>query len=309
MYPPPQIIESEVFARMPDRLRIRDRPVDWLRVQRRGLPVDSFLEGPSFDRDGNLYVVDVPYGRIFRVDPRGEFELVVEYDGEPNGLKICRDGRIFVADHKHGLMLLDPAAGRIEAFCDRPTLERFKGLNDLFIARDGNFYFTDQGQTGLQDPTGRVYRLSPTGRLDCLMDNIPSPNGIVLDTETTTIYVAVTRANAIWRLPLTLDGVPSKVGLFIQMSGGVGPDGLAFDELGNLLVCHPGTSSAWLFSPSGEPLYRVRSCADDFITNAAYGGEGRQWLYLVESHSGSILRARMPFPGRAMDSHMDEHAQ
>jgi gluconolactonase len=25
----------------------------------------SFLEGPSFDRDGNLYVVDLAWGRIF----------------------------------------------------------------------------------------------------------------------------------------------------------------------------------------------------------------------------------------------------
>ncbi len=304
MYALPQTIETEVFARVPDRLRIRNRPVDWLRVQRRGASVDCFLEGPSFDREGNLYVVDVPYGRIFRVNTRGEFEVVIEYDGEPNGLKIHRDGRIFVADHKHGLMLLDPVAGRIEAFCDRPLLQRFKGLNDLVFARNGDIYFTDQGQTGLHDPTGRVYRLSAEGQLECLLDNIPSPNGIVLDSEETTVYVAATRSNSIWRLPMTLEGKPSKVGLFIQMSAGVGPDGLAADEQGNLLVCHPGVGSAWLFSGSGEPLYRVRSCTDDFITNAAYGGEGRQWLYMTESHSGSILRARMPFPGRVMYSHL-----
>lgn len=133
MFTSPPEIQSEVFARPPDKFRIRDRPVDWLRVQRRGLPVDSFLEGPSFDWQGNLYVVDVPYGRIFRVDPQGEFELVIEYDGEPNGLKIHRDGRIFVADHKHGVMVLDVAAGKIEPFCDRPLLQRFKGLNDLIF--------------------------------------------------------------------------------------------------------------------------------------------------------------------------------
>jgi hypothetical protein len=38
---------------------------------------------------------------------RGIFDLVIEYDGEPNGLKIHRDGRIFVADHKQGILLLD----------------------------------------------------------------------------------------------------------------------------------------------------------------------------------------------------------
>ena len=56
-------------------------------------------------------MTDIPFGRIFRISPKGGWDLVVEYDGEPNGLKIHRDGRIFVADHKRGLMLLD-AAGR-----------------------------------------------------------------------------------------------------------------------------------------------------------------------------------------------------
>jgi sugar lactone lactonase YvrE len=53
----------------------------------------TLLEGPSFDR-GNLYVTNIPYGQILKVSSTGEFSLVVEYDGEPNGLKIHRDGRI-----------------------------------------------------------------------------------------------------------------------------------------------------------------------------------------------------------------------
>ena len=69
--------------------------------------MDSFLEGPSFDRKGNLYCVDIPFGRVFRVDLRGRWELVVQYDGWPNGLKLHKDGRVFIADYKRGLMLLD----------------------------------------------------------------------------------------------------------------------------------------------------------------------------------------------------------
>ena len=61
--------------------------------------------------------------------------------------------------------------------------ESFKGCNDLHIASNGDIYFTDQGQTGLHDPTGRVYRLSPGGRLDCLIDTGISPNGLVLDPD------------------------------------------------------------------------------------------------------------------------------
>ena len=77
-----------MFARLPEKFRRNDADNAWALVNRRGQPAYSFLEGPCFDRAGNLYVVDIPYGRIFRISPNAEFELVTEYDGEPNGLKI-----------------------------------------------------------------------------------------------------------------------------------------------------------------------------------------------------------------------------
>ena len=93
----------------------------------------------------------------------GKVTIVAEYDGEPNGLKIHRDGRIFIADHKHGLLLLDPASGKVSTILDRPYRERFKGLNDLIFARNGDLYFTDQGESDLRDPAGRLYRLGAEG--------------------------------------------------------------------------------------------------------------------------------------------------
>jgi len=45
--------------------------------------------------------------------------------------------------------------------------------------RAGNLYFIDQGQTDLNCPTGRVYCLTAAGRLRCVADNVPSPNGLV----------------------------------------------------------------------------------------------------------------------------------
>lgn len=303
MFEAPKTIETSIFARLPEKYHQTGRQTEWLKLQRRGESLHSFLEGPSFDRDGNLYVVDVPFGRIFRISPQGVFDLVIEYDGEPNGLKIHRDGRIFVADHKHGILLLDARRGAVTTVVGRAQLEGFKGPNDLVFSSTGDLYFTDQGQSGLQDPSGKVYRLRADGVLEKLLDHIPSPNGIVLDPKETAILVAVTRGNCIWRAPMLLDGTVSKVGIFIQMSGGVGPDGMAMDEAGNLAVCHPGMGAVWLFSPSGEPLYRVKSCADNFPTNCAYGCPDRKSLFIVESHSGTILRAEMPVPGRAMYSH------
>ena len=304
LFAPPPDVQTEVFARLPDALR-RPGPSEWAATNAAGRHLDSFLEGPSFDKAGNLYVVDIPHGRIFRISPEGEFDVVAEYDGEPNGLKIHRDGRIFIADYKNGIMGLDRESGEVTPHITRRRLEPFKGCNDLVFHSNGDLYFTDQGQTGLQDPGGRVFKADSHGGLSVHLEGIPSPNGLVFNLAESILYLAVTRANAVWRVPMMPDGGVSKVGVFIQLSGGLaGPDGMALDEDGNLLVCHAGLGTVWQFSPLGEPLARIRSCTGLMTTNVAYGGPGNRSVFITESETGTILRAELPTPGRIMFSHM-----
>lgn len=305
MFAAPPVVATTVFARIPDRFRISGRSNRWIDVQRGGAATGCFLEGPSFDRDGRLYVVDVAWGRIFRIAADGEVELYTEYDGEPNGLKIHRDGRLFVADYRHGIMVVDPQSRAVTPFLDRAVLDRFKGVNDLVFASNGDLYFTDQGLTGLHDPTGRLYRVRVDGQLDCLLDNIPSPNGLVLNLDESAVFVNVTRGNCVWRAPLLPNGMPFKVGVFVQLSGGMGgPDGLAIDVAGNLAVAHIGMGVVWLFSRLGEPLARINSCEGLATTNVAYGGGDNKSLYITESESGTVLVARLDVPGRTMYSHL-----
>jgi gluconolactonase len=305
MYAMPPTVEARVFARLPDALRIRNRPTEWTmnRVVQHGAP-SSFLEGPAVDRDGKLYCTDIPYGRIFCIDQNGRFDVVAEYDGEPNGMKIHKDGRLFIADHKHGLMVLDPGIGKVEPYFIRPYAERFKGVNDLVFASNGDLYFTDQGESGLQDPSGRLFRLTNEGRLDLLLSNIPSPNGLVLDRAETTVFLNVTRMNAVWRIPLDPVRGVGKVGVFLYLSGGVGPDGLAMDHEDNLVVAHTGRGTVWVFDRTGEPVLRVKSPTQGGrTTNLAYGGSDFKKLFITESDTGQILVADMPVAGRPMYSH------
>ncbi len=296
LYPPPTTLKAEVFTRMPDALR-RPRRTEWADFNKGGHPVDCFLEGPSFDRDGNLLVTDIPHGRVFRISPNGEWTQIAEYDGWPNGLKLHKDGRAFITDYKRGIQTLDLATGRVAPLVSTVRSESFKGVNDLHFASNGDLYFTDQGQTGLHDPTGRVYRYTADGRLTCLVDTIPSPNGLVLDLAERVLLVAVTRANAIWRLPIMPDGAVSKVGVAIQLSGGLsGPDGLALDEEGGLVVAHAGMG-AWRFDRMGRPTHFIDPVVAPFVTNVAF--KGRR-IFMTESESGTILTAELPVAGRAM---------
>jgi gluconolactonase len=293
---PANVMEFTVWSAMPAEFRKPQRSA-WADANRGGASTDSFLEGPVFDDEGYLYVTDIPWGRIFRIDPAGKWSLVAEYDGEPNGMKFLDAGRLLITDYKNGLMLLDVAAGTVAPYLERRNSERFRGVNDLIFDNEGNLYFTDQGQSGLHDPTGRLYRLRRNGQLDLLLNNAPSPNGVALSPDGRVLYLAMTRGNCVWRVPLMPDGSVSKVSQFFTSYGPSGPDGLAVDSEGNLLVCNPGLGYVWLLNHRAEPITVWRSPKGMSTTNLAFGGPDLRTLFCTESVSGSILCAPAPNPG------------
>jgi gluconolactonase len=189
-------VVARELTRLPEALR-RPQPSEWASANRPGDTVDSFLEGPCFDAAGNLYVVDIPHGRIMRIATDLSWHCVYEDAGWPNGLAMHADGSLWVADYRFGIRRFDPASGHMANVLSHRNTESFKGVNDLVFDRQGRLYFTDQGQTGLHDPSGRVYRLGTDGRLDMMLSNAPSPNGLAVSDDMRVLFVAMTRANQV----------------------------------------------------------------------------------------------------------------
>ncbi|YCI28768.1 SMP-30/gluconolactonase/LRE family protein [Erwinia sp. PK3-005] len=296
----PAIRKTTIFSRLPDRFRQPDKNNPWSQANRGGQLVDSFLEGPVWHPSGCLYVTDIPYGRIFKVDMEGNWELIVQYDGEPNGMKLIAEETLLITDYRNGLVKLSLKERTISPLLARRNSESFRGVNDLTSDSQGNLYFTDQGQTGLQDPTGRVYRLSPDGKLDLLLDNCPSPNGLVLSPDEKILYVAMTRGNSVWRCPLQVDGSVSKVGQFFTSHGPSGPDGITVNAAGDLLIANPGLGRIWHLNDLAEPVEILVSPLGRSTTNLCYGGNDLRELYITESVSGSILTCTMATPGKIL---------
>ena len=232
MYAAPPVMQTKLVGRLSAAMHVTGR------VSGRYATRKFYLEGPAMARDGTLYFTDVPWGRIFRMTPDGEISLFLEYDGEPNGMKFHKDGRLFVADYSRGILAIDVATKRMEPYCLRVGNERLRGPNDLVFASNGDLYFTDQGNSDILRPHGRVVRVRADGRPEILFGGVPSPNGLVLSPDEQWLYLAVTRTNCIWKVPLEVPPglVPNEPvgtsGVFIQMSGGTGPDGMAVDLQG-----------------------------------------------------------------------------
>ncbi|WP_201724221.1 SMP-30/gluconolactonase/LRE family protein [Bradyrhizobium centrolobii] len=298
-YPSPQLIKAEIYTEMPGKFRRTGVKSEWSTVNKVGQPpVDSFIEGLTLDHQGNLYVVDVPFGRLFRISADREWTQLAEWDGEPGGMALHPNGKFFITDYKQGLLTFDPATSKIEPFLGRRDSERFKGLNDLTFALNGDIYFTDQGQTGLQDPTGRVYRLRTNGQLDLLLSTGIRPNGLVLHPNETVLFVAMTRDNSVWRVPLFPDGTTGKVGRFASFYGVSGPDSIFIDEQANLFVPHASLGSVFVINPDGEPIARIVSPKGKTTTNAKFGSPDRKTVYITQSDTGAILKASWHVPGR-----------
>jgi gluconolactonase len=298
MFAPPQLLELREIARLPKHLHVEGR------VSPRYGARKFYLEGPAVARDGTLYFTDVPGGRILRLTSEAGIEVFLEYDGEPNGMKIHRDGRMFVADNVNGILCIDPQTRSISPYCTRVANERLRGPNDLILADNGDLYFTDQGNSDITKPTGRVILVRADGSAEIILQGIPSPNGIVLSVDQSWLYVAVTRTNSIWRSQVLPGGRVDRTGTYIQLSGGGGPDGMAVDCMNNLIVAHSSFGAIWVFDPKGEPLYRANTCTGGLgISNVSFGGPERRTLYVTESTTGAILTMEMPHPGQKLLSH------
>jgi gluconolactonase len=199
-------------------------------------------------------------------------------------------------------MVLDPKTGKLDTVLESAHSEGFKGLNDLHFAANGDLYFTDQGQTGIADPSGRLFRLRADGGLDRLLSNVPSPNGVTLSNSEKYVYLAVTRAQQIWRLPLMADGSISKAGVAIQLSGGVGgPDGIEMDSADGLLVSQLGVG-VWRFDSNMLPTHLICSEIESHhhLANLCFTGADRRTALITESLSGDVLMAQLPVAGKRM---------
>ncbi|KAF2015362.1 putative lactonase drp35 [Aaosphaeria arxii CBS 175.79] len=290
---PPIRMSARLFTTIPKEFS-KPQTSEWAYHNMRDRAIGSFLEGPCFDDLGNLLVTDIPFGRIFRICPQGNWSLLAEYKGWPNGLKRTTDGRVLVADHLLGLVEIKES-GEAEVVLSGYRGERFRGLNDLTIGANGWVYFTDQGQSGLQEPNGCIYRWHTTSqRLERVASGIPSPNGLALSTDETRLFVAVTRTNTIWRIPFVLDGGVSKVGVYLNLSGGNGPDGLAIDNNGGLVVAQPGLG-VLRFDSRGMLTHVIELPDGASCSNIAFEGMGSKRMVIVDSAWGNIYEIDMPF--------------
>lgn len=291
------ILTATPFTRLPEEHRHKGEPSRWAKMTRPGQPMHSFIEGAFFDEESNLWLSDVPYGRVFRVTSGGDWDVIHHYDGEPHSMRIAPDGRHIVVDYLHGLRVLT-GAGKSTLLSSGLPGQPFLGLSDMAYAPDGTLWFTDSGRSHLGDPTGRVYMWPPKGVLRLVLDCVPYSNGIALSPDGAWVYVAVTRANQIWRLSSRLpDTGQPMVGTFLHLSGGIGPDGLATNALGWLAIAQAQAGRAYVVTALGDPVAEIRLPEGLWTTSVAFHPGNPRLLYITDAQLGAVFTVELPETG------------
>jgi gluconolactonase len=110
------------------------------------------------------------------------------------------------------------------------------------------------------------------------------------------VYLAETYRNRILRYQVGPDGAIGEREEFAALPGGDGPDGMAFDEAGNLYVAHYGGGKVAIFAPTGEMIDQI-PVPGAFVTNVAFGGPDRRTLVITDVETASLYQTRVDVPG------------
>src|SRR5699024_586580 len=279
----------------------------------------AWSEGPVWVEEHQfLLFSDIPNNVIYKWK---EGEDVTEYlkpsgytgqeerGGEmgSNGLIIGNDDLLLLAQHgdrriaRMDAPLTDPEP-QFVTLADSFNNKKINTPNDLVQHSNGTIYFTDppygfeqRGNDPAQELSFQgVYRITPSGKVKLVTNNLNRPNGVALSPDEKTLYVGNSGSeNPVWMaFDVAEDGSTSNGRVFLDPQNVVdqpgGPDGMAVDAEGNIYSTGPG--GIWVISPEAKVLGIIKT--GRATSNCTIGNDGKM-LYITADN----YLLRLPLKG------------
>ncbi|UII24395.1 SMP-30/gluconolactonase/LRE family protein [Fulvivirga maritima] len=251
----------------------------------------SFTEGPAADKDGNVYFTDQPNNQIIKWDAKtNKLSTFLSSSGRSNGMYFNAEGQLIAcADMDNELWAIDQE-GDHTMIIDNYGDELLNGPNDLWIAPNGNIYFTDPlykrdywtRNPEMQQDGKYVYLLTKQGALSRVTSAYEQPNGIVGTPNGKKLYVADIGAGKIFNYKISKTGELTKKKLFTSM----GSDGMTLDNQGNLYITGKGVT---VFNKKGKKIAYI-PVPEKWTANICFGGTNNNTLFIAASESVYTLK-------------------
>ena len=268
----------------------------------------AFAEGPAADADGNVYFSDCPTNRILVYRPAtGQTDVWMQPSGRANGMNFDQQGRLVACcDGKDGgaraVIRFEPD-GAVTILATRYQGKLLNAPNDLCFDRHGRIFFTDPRygyKDDLEQDCMAVYMLEDDGALTRIIDDLQTPNGILITPDNATLYVVDHNPDPGGARTL-VEYHPSSAGhwhrgrTLADFGDGYGGDGMVLDIEGNIyLTAGSGDlAGVHIFDPDDEKLGFIPT--GEIPGNCTFGGPDLRTLYIAASTS--LYRIELNIPG------------
>ncbi len=264
-------------------------------------------EGVMAADDGTIYAAD-GRGQCARIEKNGNTTFFGQLDGLPNGLCLDKDGNCIVANIGNGQVQSLSPDGRHKVLMTEADGKQMFTPNFPFIDLQNRLWVSNSTDhedldAALQGPVpdGSVV-LIENGQARIVAGGICFANGLTPDADEKYLYVAETMKRRILRYQIARDGSLSGMEVYgPNILGTLGyPDGIAFDEAGNLWITFPSWNAVGYLTPRQE-LVMVLEDPDGKIlrrpTNICFGWEERKTAFIGSLGGTSIPYFQVQFPG------------
>ena len=251
------------------------------------------IEGPCFDRYGNLYVVNYQKdGTIGFVKPNGDVSLFVTLPAgsTANSIQFNSSGEMLLADFTgHNILKVNMKSKEVRVF----SHDAFNQPNDFCINRKDQLFVSDPNW---KENTGKLWRIDKRGKAKLLDGDMGTTNGIELSPDEKILYVNESVQRKVWAFDVDNHGNISNKRLFAEFSD-YGLDGMKCDRDGNLYVARYEKGVIAVFSPEGKQIREI-ALSGKKCSNLVFGGLNGKLVFVTLQDRKGMERFRNDIPGK-----------
>lgn len=253
------------------------------------------IEGPNFDKAGNLYVVnfqrDGTIGKISLKDGSGEIFVSLPDSSIGNSIQFNSKGNMYLPDFKgHNVLEVNPKTKKVSVYVHS---DKFHQPNDLCVNSRDQVYASDPDW---KNNGGQLWRIDKGGKMVLLEGNMGTTNGIELSPDEKTFYVNESIQRKIWKYDVDKTGNISNKKLFAEYPD-FGFDGMKCDKAGNLYVARWGKGTIVVLSPAGKEIREIPLTGKQ-CSNLTFGGKDGKTVFVTLQDRKCMEMFRVAIPGK-----------
>lgn len=250
----------------------------------------QFTEGTASNRDGEVYFLDIPASKNYKVTTDGNLSVLDVDTKRASGTCFAPDGKRYTVAQATKQLLSYDQQNRETVVADSV------GGNDLVVANNGNIYITSPD--GAARP-GKLYLVRPNGEKILVDEGLRFPNGVTLSPDQTQLYATESASHWVWVYKIKADGTLT----FKQRFGwlhvpdweeNAWSDGLKCDTAGRVFV------TTRIGIQVMDPLGRVQAIipappSKGQTSNLCFGGKDFNIMYV--SAGDKVFRRKLKTRG------------